>query len=295
MPIAPPRPARTRRPALAAAVLAVAVAVAWPTRARADAADELVGLINDYRRAPPACAGRRAAMASPLAPSPQLAGVAPANPGELAMALRASGYAAAVASSLRLSGPADAAAALRFVAERHCTELLDPRWSQIGVARAPGNVWRINLAKPLLPADLGDWRRAGQAILEQVNVARARPRQCGGEHFASAPPLAWNEGLAAAALAHSRDMAARDYFDHPDPEGRSVGGRATAAGYLWRRIGENIAAGLGEPAAVVAGWLASPGHCANIMAPDYVEMGAAFAVRPDTARGIWWTQVFGRR
>ena len=283
---------RTLAVAVAAAVVGVAAA---PTSARADAAADLVGLINDYRRAPSSCAGKRAAMTPPLAPSERLAGVAPAQPSELGAALRASGYVAAAATTLRLSGPADAAAAFRFVAEKHCAQLLDARWSQIGVARAPGTVWRITLAKPLVPSDLGDWRQAGKAILEQVNVARARPRSCGSDHFAAASPLAWNDALGAAALAHSRDMAERDYFSHADPEGRSVGRRASAASYAWRHVGENIAAGLGEPAAVVAGWLASPGHCANIMSADFAEMGAAFAVRPGTARGIWWTQVFGRR
>ena len=59
-------------------------------------------------------------------------------------------------------------------------------------------------------------------------------------------------------------------------------------------VGENIAAGQGEPADVVAGWLASPGHCANIMSPDFAEMGAAYALRPGSTRAIWWTQTFGR-
>jgi uncharacterized protein YkwD len=234
-------------------------------------------------------------MAAPLSPSDRLARAAPADPSQLGAALRAAGYPAATATSIRITGLADPAAVLRFVGEHHCADLLDPRYSQIGVSRSGGNTWRITLAKPLLPADLGDWRRAGQRVLELVNEARARPRQCGGMRFAAAAPLAWNEALGAAALAHSGDMAARDYFAHADPEGRSVSQRATAAGYRWRFVGENIAAGLGEPAAVVAGWLASPGHCANIMSPDFAEMGAAFVLRPDTARGVWWTQTFGRR
>jgi len=278
-------------PALAVAVAAAAA----PGVARADAAAELIGLINDYRRAPPPCAGRRPPTAPPLAPSNLLAGVAPANPNEFGAALSASGYPVAAATSLRLVGLADPAAVFRFVVERHCAALLDPRYSQIGVARTAGNLWRINLARPLLPADLGDWRHAGMRILDLVNEARARPRQCGAERFAAVAPLAWNEALGVAALRHSQDMAARDYFSHADAEGRSVGQRASAAGYRWRHVGENIAAGLGEPAGVVAGWLASPGHCSNIMSPDFAEMGAAFVVRHATARGVWWTQTFGRR
>jgi uncharacterized protein YkwD len=43
----------------------------------------------------------------------------------------------------------------------------------------------------------------------------------------------------------------------------------------------------------VQGWLDSPGHCANIMAPNYGEMGAAFAVNPQSKPGVYWVQVFG--
>ena len=105
----------------------------------------------------------------------------------------------------------------------------------------------------------------------------------------------WNEALAEAALAHSRDMASRDYFSHADPSGASVRQRATRAGYRWRYVGENIAAGLGSPEQVVAGWLASPGHCANLMSPDFVDMGAAYAVEPASKLDIYWTQTFGAR
>jgi uncharacterized protein YkwD len=90
-------------------------------------------------------------------------------------------------------------------------------------------------------------------------------------------------------------MAEHDYFDHVDRRGASVGERARQHGYAWRAIGENIAAGQGEPRQVVAGWLASPGHCANILAPDFTEMGAAYALGAKAARQIYWTQVFGSR
>ena len=43
----------------------------------------------------------------------------------------------------------------------------------------------------------------------------------------------------------------------------------------------------------MAGWLASPGHCSNIMNPDFTEMGAAYAIDKSSAAGSYWTQVFG--
>lgn len=275
--------------------LACATSLALPAAPAfaARGADELVALINDYRSAPRVCDGRRQAMAGPLAPSESLASVDVGSSHNLGEALLAGGYRAASATTILYSGIGDAAEALRFVEERYCGSLLDPRYSQIGVTRSR-HAWRINLARPLLPDDLGDWRDAGKAVLRLVNEVRARPRDCGTRHFDPAPPLAWNDALGDAALAHSRDMAAKDYFSHTDPAGESVAERVSRAGYRWRHVGENIAAGLGEPAQVVAGWLASPGHCANIMAPDFAEMGAAYAINPASVLDVYWTQDFGR-
>lgn len=262
--------------------------------ARASGEAELVGLINDYRSEPRECEGRREPLAAPLAPSASLAAVDPGRVGHFGEALKASGYRAATATSVVLSGPGNAAEIWRVIEARYCRSLLDPRYSQIGVIRA-GETWRINLARPLLAEELGDWRNAGKTILRLVNAARARPRACGEKAFAATAPLAWNEALAEAALAHSRDMAAQDYFSHADPTGRSVTQRATRAGYRWRQVGENIAGGLGSAEQVVAGWLASPGHCANLMAPDFAEMGAAYAVDTRSTLDIYWTQTLGAR
>jgi uncharacterized protein YkwD len=90
-------------------------------------------------------------------------------------------------------------------------------------------------------------------------------------------------------------MAEHDYFDHVDRRGAGVAERARQHGYRWRAIGENIAAGQGSPQQVVAGWLASPGHCANILSPDFTEMGAAYAINDKAALEIYWTQVLGAR
>jgi uncharacterized protein YkwD len=145
----------------------------------------------------------------------------------------------------------------------------------------------------LLSPDLESWRDAGREVLDLVNAARAEPRTCGEERFGKAQPLQWNEKLAQAALTHSMDMAKRNYFRHEAPGGASVRERATNAGYRWRTIGENIATGQGAPKQVVAGWLASPHHCSNIMHPSFTEMGAAYFVNRQSDTTIYWTQVFG--
>lgn len=289
-----PSPSRAFRiaPTLALAALVAGLSCAATAAAR-DSAD-LVGLINDYRAAPPPCAGAPMATTGPLTPSSALAN-APALTGrELQDALRAAGYAAARALVITLSGPDDAAAAMRLLAERYCRELSSPRYAEIGIARV-GKDWRIVLARPLLARDLGSAREAGMRILELVNAARAEPRDCGSRHFAVAPPLQWNAELAAAALAHSADMADGNKLSHAGQDGSRVGARAQAHGYDWRAIGENIAAGQGSAQRAMAGWLASPGHCANIMNGEFAEMGAAYAVDRAGTSTIYWTQVLGSR
>ncbi len=78
-----------------------------------------------------------------------------------------------------------------------------------------------------------------------------------------------------AASAHSQDMVSRSFFSHTGSNGSSPGQRVTATGYVWTTVGENIAAGYGSVAAAVDGWAASPGHCANLMNPNFTQLGIA--------------------
>ena len=71
------------------------------------------------------------------------------------------------------------------------------------------------------------------------------------------------------------------------------GDRAELAGYAGSLVGENIAAALPTARKVLEGWLASPGHCANLMNPAYTELGAAYAVDPQSDAAIYWTAMFG--
>jgi uncharacterized protein YkwD len=126
-----------------------------------------------------------------------------------------------------------------------------------------------------------------------INTARKQPRQCGAQSFAAATPLAWNATLATAAQTHTRAMANNNFFDHKDRDGHTPGDRAELAGYAGQQVGENIAAGQDTVRKVVDGWLGSPGHCANLMNPQFRELGAAYAVDPKSDAGIYWTAMFG--
>jgi uncharacterized protein YkwD len=88
-------------------------------------------------------------------------------------------------------------------------------------------------------------------------------------------------------------MAYGNYFAHRDPDGEMPTDRARAAGYRGRQVGENIAAGQSSPGRAMAGWLASPGHCANLMNPMFTQVGAGFASESRSDEGVYWTMVFG--
>jgi uncharacterized protein YkwD len=277
-------PALTRLVPLAA-VLAAAVV---PARA-----DELANLINAYRTAPGSCDGRPAAPAGVLAVEPALARIR-IGPGTfLESALRDAGYETAHAEAITVTGPLDAGEAMEVIGQKYCRTLRAAGFAAIGTAHV-GNGWQIVLAQPVVIPPLPDWPDAGQDILALVNAARARPRTCGTQAFGRAGPLTWNPLLGRAALVHSTDMAQKHYFNHKQPDGSLPADRATAAGYRWVRVGENIASGQRTVEDAVASWLDSPGHCANIMNPAFTEMGAAYAINPQNRnRTAYWTQVFG--
>lgn len=109
-----------------------------------------------------------------------------------------------------------------------------------------------------------------------VNQQRAAGATCGSEgSFPAAPALRWDAPLAQAALRHSDDMQSGNFFSHTGSDGSNAGQRMTAAGYAWQAWGENIAAGQPTVANVVAGWIASPGHCANLMKASFRDIGLA--------------------
>lgn len=253
---------------------------------------QLISLINDFRESPQTCNGKKVPAVGPLTPDEALARVKTSAGTGLQSALKEAGYQAAQAQAIAVSGPSNANSSMTAIKQRYCSILLNRQYTAIGVSRS-GTTWNLVFARPLISSDLGEWEAAGQEILQLTNEARAKARSCGTQKFGNAPPLALNRKLASAALAHSRDMANRNYFSHEAKNGSKVDSRAMREGYQWRRIGENIATGQGSAKQVMAGWLSSPGHCANIMNRNFTEMGAAYAVNRKSDTVIYWTQVFG--
>ena len=261
------------------------------TPAQAGAERQLVEAINDYRAHPEDCARRPAQRLSPLALKSSLA-LPIGYGGGLRDRLKASGYQAVTVRSIRVVGAQDAEEAFEMLQDEHCSALLDNQYADIGVTRSRSE-WQVVLARPVLDSQVSDPRSVGKTLLAQVNAARAKPRLCGRQRFAAARPLAWNASLGAAAQGHSKAMAYGNYFAHQDPDGDTAADRARAAGFRGRQIGENIAAGQGSPNKAMAGWLASPGHCANLMNPMFTQVGAAYAMDARSDQGVYWTMVFG--
>lgn len=133
-------------------------------------------------------------------------------------------------------------------------------------------------------------------LLELINAERAK---------AGVAALAFDPELVDAAERHSARMDDFNFFAHTDPvDGSTVASRATAAGYGWRGVGENIAYTSGSGAAVLddsdverlhQNLMNSPGHRQNILRADWQEVGLAFDLGSHNGRPtIFVTEVFGR-
>ncbi len=148
-----------------------------------------------------------------------------------------------------------------------------------------------------LTPEPGDLEQIRAATLCLVNQERARNGEL---------PLQISSQLEQAAQAHSEAMVSEDYFAHIAPNGETPVDRVQATGYIPNAqvgytLGENLAWGtleLATPSAIVAAWIASPEHLANILTDAYVEtaIGVTPAAPPSLANGqtgAVYTQEFG--
>jgi hypothetical protein len=89
--------------------------------------------------------------------------------------------------------------------------------------------------------------------------------------------LTQNTALTAAAQAKADDMALNGYFSHVGPDGKEPWAWVKAAGYNYQYAGENLAVRFNDSSEVVNAWMASPTHRANIVKPQYTEIGVGVA------------------
>ena len=94
---------------------------------------------------------------------------------------------------------------------------------------------------------------------------------------AGLPPVAVDDRLMAAARAKLFDMLKQDYFAHRTPDGRQPWAFMQAAGYRFQMAAENLAKGYDNEPEVQQAWMKSRGHRANILNPQFTEIGVADA------------------
>jgi uncharacterized protein YkwD len=126
-------------------------------------------------------------------------------------------------------------------------------------------IWRHILVVSALFLVLAAPATAGvtsTGLLKAMNDARAQN---------GLAPLKTDPTLRKAAGSYSHEMLAGGFFDH-----RNFVARMMRFGVRGPFVGENLAWGVGEtstPAAIVAGWLASPTHRANLLSPRFRRVG----------------------
>jgi hypothetical protein len=203
-------------------------------------------------------------------------------------AIERSGYTAAAVSGIHVEN---------FSAAQHpspgastCRALRNESLRDAGSYERGDDAWIVLAVQIELPA-AGDEARVDAHALELVNRARAVPQRCGRREMPPAAPLRLAAPLNEAASVHARDMAKHHYFEHQDHDGRTPADRVRATGYEEQLVGENIAYGALSTEDAIAGWLRSPGHCENLMNPNFQEMGVAFAREQGARSDVYWVQV----
>ena len=82
-------------------------------------------------------------------------------------------------------------------------------------------------------------------------------------------------------------MAAHNFAGHQGSDGSVPGRRIQETGYAALAVGEVVAVGDLSIDELMQRWLDSPGHCATIMNPAFVDAGGA------GLGGYIWTVDFG--
>ena len=115
---------------------------------------------------------------------------------------------------------------------------------------------------------------------------------------ANVPPVAWNDGLGSAAVAHSEDLAAHggNCDLHNSCNGETWWKRVQRFYPGWIGLGENVAVSVSDPVMLHQGWMDSPDHRANILNKSFTEFGAGVALgQTNFGKLAFATEDFGSR
>ncbi len=102
--------------------------------------------------------------------------------------------------------------------------------------------------------------------------------------------LKWSDGLAKAARAHTRLLKENKALSHRFSGEPELMNRLSATGVRFNESGENVALNI-DPVGAHNALMHSPGHRANILKPEFSDVGIAVLHDGDQ---IWVTQDFAR-
>ena len=125
-------------------------------------------------------------------------------------------------------------------------------------------------------------------MLQLVNQHRTKGCKCGSVKYKRTKPLIWSETLELAARDHSLDMHANNFFRHTGSDRSTLSIRLKRRAYNYKTAGENIGWNYHDEERAIEAWIKSPGHCKNIMNPEFTEIGISRV-------GDYWTMVLGAR
>jgi uncharacterized protein YkwD len=137
-----------------------------------------------------------------------------------------------------------------------------------------------NANTPIAAASRAQLQRSVVCLVNRQRTERRLPR------------LHTSRRLNRSAQGWTNAMVRSDSFTH----GANFAARITAVGFVWSLAGENIATGFSTPAQVVRGWMASTGHCQNILSPSFANIGTGVSgqrIPGFASAGGTWTQDFG--
>ncbi len=117
-----------------------------------------------------------------------------------------------------------------------------------------------------------------QQVINMVNEERAK---------AGLSPVQQADSITQAANVRAREIVTN--FSHTRPDGSSFSTALRQAGVSYMGSGENIAYGQRTPQEVMDGWMNSAGHRANILNPNYKNIGIGFY---ETNGVKYWVQLF---
>ena len=185
------------------------------------------------------------------------------------------------ATPTSVSGPAPVAPAPRT--RRRLPQRLTTRLGSYGITAAIGAGALAAFLPMCAPAPAPAPATVQEQVITITNQRRA-------DHGLA--PVRINTTLTAAAQAHAADQASVDTMSHTGTDGSDAGTRIQRSGYPTQAWGENVAGGYTSADAVMAAWMNSPGHAANILNGTFTQIGIGLATAPDGT--TYWAMELGR-